>query len=240
MMLLTPISIWKCHKYQETTFIPCILPSYWHILRYKNSKNEEIWEIQEDQRRYMFIFWLLFRLVGISSISETGLFYVWIRSNILKRILHQIGQTSSFLIIDTVDPMKDNTTVHRGLSHTVSAKTTVQNHNEGDCYPKRSSRKTDCDFFVRFHFRWLKAWHYRCGDESSNSHPDSVIFIFLKWNSSWPWKAMTWNFYKRPFVLFLFANFRVPLVTPSKHKTVGTGPTASLSQKTNSRNWKTE
>ena len=68
----------------------------------------------------MFIFWLLFRLVGISSISETGLFYVWIRSNILKRILHQIGQTSSFLIIDTVDPMKDNTTVHRGLSHTVN------------------------------------------------------------------------------------------------------------------------
>ena len=56
----------------------------------------------------MFIFWLLFRLVGISSISETGLFYVWIRSNILKRILHQIGQTSSFLIIDTVDP-KNNT-----------------------------------------------------------------------------------------------------------------------------------
>ena len=95
--------------------IPCILPPYWPILRYKNSKNEEIWEIQEDQRRYMFIFWLLFRLVGISSISETGLFYVWIRSNILKRILHQIGQTSSFLIIDTVDPMKDNTTVHRGL-----------------------------------------------------------------------------------------------------------------------------
>ena len=100
--------------------IPCILPPYWPILRYKNSKNEEIWEIQEDQRRYMFIFWLLFRLVGISSISETGLFYVWIRSNILKRILHQIGQTSSFLIIDTVDPMKDNTTVHRGLSQTVN------------------------------------------------------------------------------------------------------------------------
>lgn len=93
--------------------------------RYKNSKNEEIWEIQEDQRRYMFIFWLLFRLVGISSISETGLFYVWIRSNILKRILHQIGQTSSFLIIDTVDPMKNNTTVHRGLSHTISTELTV-------------------------------------------------------------------------------------------------------------------
>ena len=91
----------------------------------------------------MFIFWLLFRLVGISSISETGLFYVWIRSNILKRILHQIGQTSSFLIIDTVDPMKDNTTVHRGLSHTVSTKTTVQNHVvrgiiPGDCFQKRS------------------------------------------------------------------------------------------------------
>ena len=82
-----------------------IILAYFEI---KNSKNEEIWEIQEDQRRYMFIFWLLFRLVGISSISETGLFYVWIRSNILKRILHQIGQTSSFLIIDTVDP-KNNT-----------------------------------------------------------------------------------------------------------------------------------
>ena len=99
-----------------------IILAYFEI---KNSKNEEIWEIQEDQRRYMFIFWLLFRLVGISSISETGLFYVWIRSNILKRILHQIGQTSSFLIIDTVDPMKNNTTVHRGLSYTISTELTV-------------------------------------------------------------------------------------------------------------------